>query len=186
MKYHFNIPFQQLIDATMIHKFVHLINSTGLAVSVIWAGLSESSPRTKGYVCFYGRYLRRRDTIFVPLIRCPCLWNCPEIYTCLLLLSAAACFVSTSCLSREPVWKQCGCFNDSGAKNGSRASPRWLFRYQDKVLYQCNPLVSNKASWHVWDTDLFSGRGNGADQLQVGCPLDPTWAFLIPLFRPDS
>lgn len=35
VKYHFNIPSEQLIDTAMIHKFVQLINSTALAVSVI-------------------------------------------------------------------------------------------------------------------------------------------------------
>lgn len=73
----------------MIHKFVPLINSTALAVSVIGPGLSESSPRTNGYVCFYCWYLRRHDTIFVPLKRCPCLRNCPEIYSRPSLLFAA-------------------------------------------------------------------------------------------------
>lgn len=140
VKYHFNIPSEQLADAAVIHKFVGLTNRTVLAAPVIRAGLSESPPRTIGCVCFYGPYLRRRDTIFVPVKRSLSL-SPVKLYRDLHSSFSSGCS-ARFCFRR---------FADPAIGSISRGCRE-----------QCGQIPAN-ASWH--ERDSFHGRGKFSDRL---------------------
>lgn len=127
------------------------MNSAVLAVSVIWASLSANSPRTRAHTRFYGPHLH--DKIFVPLKRCLSPFETVLRFT--LVRPSAGCSRLFCFYLGRPA-----CLFSLSRDGGLRVRSN---------LRQCA-----SASCEDW---LFHVRGKRAVKLQVGCPLDPTWAF---------